>query len=142
MKSVEAITLPVSSSVDSIHSSTPRNSAIPRLEEQADTLIIDIDKNNTIANCGVGKTVIIIMYCIAVVMHLIGLTMHSLILRTVGSIISTISFILFIPYFNIYIAKQGIKSFTFWYKVIHVIIAVIARQMYYNSYITSNSQKT
>ena len=119
-------------SINSIETPTK----IPKLKHQTKRLFIDLDKDNTLLCFQCPKTVIIITMGLCFILFILK---YFIIDSPIFSLITSMSnFILAIMYFsklNVYVVKQGLRSFQVWYKLIHAMIAIIVRQIYFDSWI-------
>ena len=124
--------------------SSPKNGKIPKIKQQTQALVIDVEKQNTLLCFEATPKVLIFMTIIGTIIFVTGSTIlgESIIFNTIASIQILLTIILYLSKCNLYISKQAFKTFTVWYRMAHIVIAMMSRQIYYNSWIPVNTTNT
>lgn len=113
--------------------STASSIQITRIKQQTKTFTIDVDKSKTIFSFHVPKRIAILGCILYAILYIIEHITNSLIASILTTIVGCILLCTYLSHCNLYVSKQAFKSFTLWYKVIHIAIAIVARQIYENS---------
>lgn len=111
------------------------------IHNQVKRFSISLDANNTLSNrsCGnrISNTYVIAMTIFSLILFFSDKVIGRLtIVSILGQVSIFITLSLAVLRLNEYIIKQALRSFMLYYKCFHILIASIARMIYFNFWIT------